>query len=113
MNAPPSDATEAVPNERLADFEQLVWALLDEQITDEEFRRLEQLIVSDDQARATYLQCVQMHVDLSDYYAKNQSAQSDSQDDESQASGPQRSPVLGFLGQGMPTMPIMPPMTNP
>jgi hypothetical protein len=53
--------SEKIPSD---DVEGLVWAMLDELITDEEFRRLEELLRDDEDARRIYVQCVQMHVDL-------------------------------------------------
>ncbi len=44
--------------------EDLVWAMLDEQISDHDFHRLEELLRVDQDARQIYLQCVQLHVDL-------------------------------------------------
>ena len=48
--------------------EDLVWAMLDEQISDEDFRRLEELLRADEDARRLYMQCVQLHVDLTYWY---------------------------------------------
>jgi hypothetical protein len=45
-------------------IEDLVWAMLDEQISDDDIHRLEDLLGSDEDARQIYLQCVQLHVDL-------------------------------------------------
>jgi hypothetical protein len=46
------------------DTEELVWAMLDEQLSPDEFRRLESLLLVDEDARRLYLQCVQLHIDL-------------------------------------------------
>jgi hypothetical protein len=51
------------------DIEGLVWAMLDEQISEEDFRRLDELLRDDEEARRLYLQCVQLHVDLANFYA--------------------------------------------
>jgi ribosomal protein L1 len=51
------------------DVQELVWAMLDEQISEDDFRRLDELLRHDEEARRLYLQCVQMHVDLMNYYA--------------------------------------------
>ena len=51
------------------DLEGLVWAMLDGQISDEEFGRLDALLRDDEEARRLYLQCVQLHVDLANFYA--------------------------------------------
>lgn len=49
--------------------QELTWALLDEQITDDEMSLLDNLLLSDDAARQCYLECVQLHVDLMAHYA--------------------------------------------
>src|SRR5262249_20024892 len=52
-----------------ADLEALVWAMLDGQISEEELGRLDALLRDDEEARRLYLQCVQLHVDLANFYA--------------------------------------------
>lgn len=52
---------DSVVVERVAE---LTWALLDEQITADEMRLLDNLLLSGDDARRTYLDCVQLHTDL-------------------------------------------------
>jgi hypothetical protein len=47
-----------------AEVPDLTWALLDEQATDREIRRLETLLLASGEARGIYAGCVQMHVDL-------------------------------------------------
>ena len=47
-----------------AEVQEIVWALVDDQVTDEQIARLEQLVVRSDDARRTYVQCMQMHADL-------------------------------------------------
>ena len=44
--------------------ETLSWALLDEQITEDEIGLLDTLLLSDASARVAYLGCVQLHTDL-------------------------------------------------
>jgi hypothetical protein len=51
------------------DVENLVWAMLDEQISEQDFRLLDETLRDDEQARQLYLQCVQLHVDLANFYA--------------------------------------------
>jgi hypothetical protein len=51
------------------DVEGLVWAMLDEQISEEDFGRLDKLLSDDQDARRLYLQCVQLHVDLANFFA--------------------------------------------
>jgi hypothetical protein len=86
-------ADEQVVLERV---QELTWDLLDEQITDDEMTLLDSLLLSDDQARNRYIECVQLHVDLMAHFATpaNQTT----------PSGAGKSPVLGFLNAGMPTI---------
>ena len=49
--------------------QELSWALLDEQINDDEFRLLENLLLSDDKCRDSYIGCVQLHADLLAHFA--------------------------------------------
>ncbi len=87
----------------LDEVEQLTWALLDDNISDEEFSRLEQVLVDEGAARQTYLGCVQMHVDLHQYFAEQPAAM---------ATAAERSPLLGFL-DGVPSpLDIRPPHPN-
>ncbi len=50
------------------DVEGLIWAALDGCISEADFRRLDELLCTDDDARRLYVQCVQLHVDLLDWY---------------------------------------------
>lgn len=47
----------------------LTWALIDDQIDEADWKELESLLSTDAEARATYVQCVQMHVDLQTHFA--------------------------------------------
>jgi hypothetical protein len=49
--------------------QELTWALLDEQINDDEFILLDNLLLSDEKARGSYLGCVQLHADLMSHFA--------------------------------------------
>jgi hypothetical protein len=73
--------------------EELTWAMVDEQIRDDELRLLDTLLLSDDAARETYLGCVQLHVDLMHFFAKQ----------EANARPDGKSPALGFLGDVFPS----------
>jgi hypothetical protein len=73
--------------------QELTWALLDEQIGDNDKAWLESALASSAEARTTYLRCVQIHADLSAHFAalgQPASAKPDT-----------KSPVLGFLHGGM------------
>ena len=49
--------------------QELTWALLDEQMNDDEFILLENLLLADDKARGTYLGCTQLHADLMAHFS--------------------------------------------
>jgi hypothetical protein len=69
----------------------LSWALIDEQINEDEFRLLDTLLLSDESARKTYVGCVQLHVDLMSHFESEQYVD---------ASGTAaKSSVLGFLNE--------------
>jgi hypothetical protein len=46
------------------EVQELVWALVDECATDTQVRRLEELLLENEQARRIYVMCMQMHADL-------------------------------------------------
>ena len=73
--------------------QELTWALLDEQLNDDEMSLLDSLLLSDDAARRRYVECVQLHTDLISHYAKPV---------EKSGALSTRSPVLGFLNAGTP-----------
>jgi hypothetical protein len=50
--------------------QELTWALLDEQINDDEFILLDNLLLSDEKARGSYIGCVQLHADLVSHFAE-------------------------------------------
>jgi hypothetical protein len=87
-----SEANSATIAERV---QELSWALFDEQINDDELQLLEGLLLSDDKARQTYCDCVQLHTDLFAHFAKPQAASPDG-----------KTQVLGFLGG------VLPPTTS-
>jgi hypothetical protein len=51
-------------NEPIDEVQELVWALIDDQATDTQIKRLEELLLADEEARRTYVMCMQMHADL-------------------------------------------------
>ena len=61
----------ANPDERVVSerIQELTWAMLDEQINDDEFLLLDNLLLSDEKARDSYVGCVQLHADLMSYFA--------------------------------------------
>ncbi len=46
------------------EVQDLVWAVVDEYATESQVRRLEQLVLTNEEARRTYVTCMQMHADL-------------------------------------------------
>ena len=79
---------------QLDNTQELVWALLDDQISDANFAELEERLLADKTARETYIGCVQMHVDLTTHFATPT---------EQRESTKTTTSVLGFLGEGLPT----------
>ncbi len=52
-------------SDHLADeVQELVWALVDEYATESQVHRLEELLLQNEDARRTYVMCMQMHADL-------------------------------------------------
>ncbi len=74
---------------QLDNTQELVWALLDDQISDANFAELEERLLADKAARETYIHCVQMHADLTTHFSEKAGQQTGT-------------PVLGFLGEGNP-----------
>lgn len=85
---------EATVQERV---QELTWALVDEQINSDDIHLLEGLLLSDDQARGTYVNCIQLHTDLMAHFAKPAAAGADG-----------KPPVLGFLGGAVPPINSLP-----
>lgn len=54
----------SAPEQLLEEVELLVWQLLDDELDDQQFQRLESLLLDRPEARATYVNCMQMHADL-------------------------------------------------
>ena len=74
--------------------QELTWAMVDEQIDADEIRLLENLLLSDDMARDTYMHCIQLHADLVSHFAKPE------------AEAAAKAPILSFLGDGAPGVDI-------
>jgi hypothetical protein len=72
--------------------QELTWALLDEQMSADEFTELDNALLNDVQARATYVGCVQLHANLMAHFARDSAPSS---------LASTKSPVLGFLNVGM------------
>ena len=78
-------------NDVLDRVQDLTWGLLDEDLNSDEIALLDSLLLSDDAARTRYLECVQLHVGLHEYFAEPSPGESNT-----------KSPVLGFLGEKAP-----------
>jgi hypothetical protein len=74
--------------------QELTWALLDEQINDDEFVLLDNLLLSDEKARKSYVGCVQLHADLMSHFGALPAKTGSKAGIGSQ--------ILGFLNSGAP-----------
>ncbi len=79
---------EATGTDSFDEVDLLVSALLDDTISDTESQQLNSLLLEDADARARYLEGIQLHVDLVNYFHPVDSS----------AEGT-KSPVLSFLGK--------------
>ena len=77
----------------LDEAEQLIWAMLDESITESDVKRLEGMMEAHQAVRSRYLDCVQLHTDLTDHFQEG---------DGLEPPKPQCSPVLGSLDMNLP-----------
>ena len=80
----------------LLEAEQLIWALLDDLIEEEDLKRLEAMIAEDEQIRNHYIACVQLHSDLQEALGNRA---------DHLPTDPPSSPVLGSLGESPDTIP--------
>ena len=92
------------PTDSLLDqAEQMIWNMLDDNLPEGDVQKLETLIQENEQVRSLYVDCVQMHADLSDYFG---------QIPEPGVPQPPKSPVLGSLGDTMPDANTGRPVTD-
>jgi hypothetical protein len=75
----------------------LTWALIDERISENEKSWLDSALCRSEEARRTYLHCIQLHADLAAHFA--------SREPEAAAIPGAKSPVLRLLGEGHPSTP--------
>ena len=87
-------ADEATVQERV---QELTWALVDDQINDDEVQFLESLMLSDDKARGTYIECIQLHADLMSHFAAKNAP-----------TGSGNTQVLSFLNGVTPSVDVQP-----
>ncbi|HVT29480.1 MAG TPA: hypothetical protein VHE81_15800 [Lacipirellulaceae bacterium] len=85
-------------------IQELTWDLFDEQISDDEFRLLENLLLSDATARQSYLACVQLQADLMSHFGSRTVAAG--------SSIGTKSTELGFLNTELPSIVIESPSTD-
>jgi anti-sigma factor RsiW len=68
-----NDNQDAAPlnpaDQMLAEAERLIWALLDDSLDEAEATQLTALMEENAAVRARYVECVQLHVDLSSHFA--------------------------------------------
>src|SRR6187431_2536307 len=69
---------------------ELTWALLDDCINGQEFAELEDRLLNEETARKSYLDCIQLHAQLTEHFAVKSAG--------STAIRPTKPPILGFLG---------------
>jgi hypothetical protein len=84
-------ADEATILERV---QELTWAWVDGEISDDEMSLLDSLLLSDDAARKRYIECMQLHAALAMRYAPGEGT--------AKSAVASKSPVLGFLNAGLP-----------
>ena len=89
-------------DELLEEAEGLIWALLDEQLDDASARRLGAMMEQSDAVRSRYIDCVQLHVDLSEHFGRPAPTEPGS------ATAPSRPVVLPNLLPGLPGSHPMP-----
>lgn len=53
----------------LDEAELMIWALLDEEIAEQDTQKLEKLLSENEQVRQRYIECTQLHVDLTQHFA--------------------------------------------
>jgi hypothetical protein len=59
-----ADDVMAEVDDVMTEVQELTWALIDQCASEEEVRRLEQLLLEHEEARRGYVLCMQMHADL-------------------------------------------------
>jgi hypothetical protein len=84
----------------LEEAETLIWAMLDDQLDDAEMRRLSKMIEDDATVRARYIDCVHLHVDLSEHFGRAAAEKAPS------------TVVLSQLPSGLPGVPGLPQIAD-
>ena len=83
--------------------EQLIWSLLDENISQDDKSELETMLQDHEAVKELYLNCVQLHTELLEHYGSLPKAKLDNLPN---------SPVLGSLGDAMPGVDPGSPITD-
>lgn len=93
-NSQMTSSSDLEPSQSLLDTaEELIWSLLDGQLSEPDCKRLEQFILQHELVRQRYLECMQLHVDLQTVYHQRV---------EGDVLTPLNSPVLGSLEGPLP-----------
>jgi hypothetical protein len=93
------------PEALLEEVESLTWALLDDQLDEADGTRLTQLLEAHEDARARYVECVQLHIDLQNHYAGEPTA---APGDKSKGA----TVLPNLMPGGMPGVESRPPVTD-
>jgi hypothetical protein len=93
-------------DELLAQAEEMIWSLLDDNLPEADVPRLEKMFKDNGNVRNRYLECVQLHADLLGHFGRA----AKSGIPELPASSD--SPVLGSLGDAVPGVEAGPPVTD-
>lgn len=93
-------------DELLAQAEEMIWSLLDDNLPEADVPRLEEMIEKHESVRNLYLDCIQLHTDLTEHYAKVPKLNIPG------LPGSTNSPVLGSLGDAVPGIDVGPPVTD-
>jgi hypothetical protein len=59
-----NDLFDDIDDRPLSEIEELTWTMIDDQLTEAQIRRLEQLVTEDKEARQIFLTCMNLHVEL-------------------------------------------------
>jgi len=92
--------------EMLAQAEELIWKLLDDNLTEEDVPHLEQMLRQHGSVRDLYHDCVQLHADLAGHFAKIPKLEI------AELIETLDSPVLGALGDALPEIDAGPPVID-
>jgi len=99
------DRSQEQENDKLLDeAELLIWALLDDNITEQQTTTLEEMVRTSEPVRRRYLECVELHTNLAELFAPPKAPTIPVN---------LETPVLGSLGDIHQTQPnVRPPITD-